>query len=152
MVRLAAATGLVLGLVTIAVYRLPRAEAADLGPSLHWLAPVVSSELEVERGPVLVTVEYHIDPAQAEEFARAAAGLRSIRRRDGAVNWGLFQDLADPSRWVETFVVDTWAEHLRQHERVTVEDRHVEDAVRAFQVGGEPPIVKHHIAGDFQLR
>jgi MFS family permease len=145
-----AATGLVLGLVTIAVYRLPKTDATDLSPSLHWPAPVVSTELEAERGPVLVTVEYHIDPAQAEEFARVASGLRPIRRRDGAVNWGLFQDLADPSHWVETFVVETWAEHLRQHERVTIEDRHVEDAVRAFQVSGEPPLVKHHIAGDFQ--
>lgn len=147
-----AAFGLVAGLLTIAVYRLPKAEAADLSPSLHWPAPVVSAEPEVERGPVLVTVEYHIDPAKAEDFARTAFGLRAIRRRDGAVNWGLFQDLADPGRWVETFVVETWAEHLRQHERVTVEDRHVEEAVRAFQVGGEPPVVKHHIAGDFQGR
>jgi MFS family permease len=149
---IAAATGLVLGLVTIAVYQLPKTEAADLSPSLHWPAPVVSTEPEAERGPVLVTVEYHIDPAQVEEFAHAASGLRPIRRRDGAVSWGLFQDLADPSRWVETFVVETWAEHLRQHERVSVEDRHVEDAVRAFQIGGKPPVVKHHIAGDFQQR
>jgi MFS family permease len=145
---IAAATGLALGLVTIAVYRLAKTEAADLSPSLHWPAPVISTEPEAERGPVLVTVEYHIDPARAEEFARVASELRPIRRRDGAVNWGLFQDLADPSRWVETFVVETWAEHLRQHERVTVEDRHVEDAVRAFQIGGEPPVVKHHIARD----
>jgi MFS family permease len=127
-----AAFGLLGGLLTIAVYRLPKVEAADLSPSLHWPDPVVSAVPETERGP--------------------AFGLRAIRRRDGAVNWGLFQDLADPSRWVETFVVETWAEHLRQHERITVEDRHVEEAVRAFQVGGEMPVVKHHIAGDFRGR
>src|SRR5207302_2922767 len=123
-----AASGLVVGLLTIPVYRLPKAEGGALSPSLHWPAPVVSTEPEAERGPVLVTVEYHIEPAKAEDFARTALGLRAIRRRDGAVNWGLFQDLADPSRWVETFVVETWAEHLRQHERITVEDRHVEEA------------------------
>src|SRR5262249_43579327 len=67
---IAAATGLVQGLVTIAVYRLPKAEAADLSPSMQWPAPVVSTEPEAERGPVLVTVAYHIDPAQGEEFAR----------------------------------------------------------------------------------
>jgi hypothetical protein len=78
--------------------------------------------------------------------------LRAIRRRDGAVHWGLFQDFADPSCWVETFVLETWAEHLRQHERVTVGDRRVDEAVRTFQVGGEPPVVKHHIAGDLQER
>jgi MFS family permease len=146
----AAAAGLVVGLATIAAYRLPKVEAVDLSPSLHWPAPVVSAELEAERGPVLVTVEYHIDPAKAGDFAHAASALRHIRERDGAVSWGLFQDLADPSRWIETFVLETWAEHLRQHERITVEDRHVEDTVRAFQVNGEPAIVKHHIAGDFE--
>jgi MFS family permease len=87
---IAAATGLGLGLVTIAVYRLPKAEAIDLSPSLHWPAPVVATEPEAARGPVLVTVEYHIDPAKAKAFARAASGLRPIRQRDGAVNWGLF--------------------------------------------------------------
>jgi MFS family permease len=130
-----AAGGLMLGLLSIAVYRLPESEA----------------EPEEARGPVLVTVEYHIDPARAEDFARTAYGLRAIRRRDGAVHrGGLFQDLANPARWLETFVVETWTEHLRQHARVTVEDRHVEDAVRAFQAGGEPPVVKHHVSGDFQ--
>jgi hypothetical protein len=142
----------VVGLLTIPAFRLPEGEAEDLSPSLHWPDPVVISEPEAERGPVLVTVEYHIDPARAEDFARTALGLRSIRRRDGAVNWGLYQDLAEPSRWVETFVVETWAEHLRQHERVTVEDRHVEEAVWAFQVDGERPVVKHLIAGDFESR
>src|SRR5207244_2011712 len=114
--------------------------------------PVVSTDPEVERGPVLVTVDYNIDATRAEDFTRIASELQAIRRRDGAVNWGLFQDIAEPGRWVETFVVETWAEHLRQHERVTVEDRRIEEAVRAFQMGGEPPIVKHHIAGDFQQR
>src|SRR5207244_10678100 len=141
--------GLVVGLVAVAGYRLPKAEAVDVSPSLHWPAPVVSTELEVECGPVLVTVEYHIDSGKAEDFARAAFGLRAIRRRDGAVHWGLFQDLADPSRWVESFVVDTWAEHLRQHERVTLEDRRAEEALGALQVRGEPPVVKHYIAPDF---
>ena len=141
--------GLLVGLAVSRGYPLTGREDRDLSPSMHWPNPVVSGEPEPERGPVLVTVEYHIDPAKAEDFARAASGLRPIRRRDGAVNWGLFQDLADPSRWVETFVVETWAEHLRQHERVTVEDQRVEEAVRAFQVGGEPPVVNHHIGGSF---
>jgi len=147
-----AALGLILGLGTIVVYRLPSVEPADLTPSMHWPEPRVSIEPEPERGPVLVTVEYRIDPAKSGEFARTAFGLRAIRRRDGAIRWGLFQDLADPSRWVETFVVETWVEHLRQHERVTVEDQRLEEEVRAFQVDGEAPMVKHYVAGDFDER
>ena len=48
--------------------------------------------------------------------------MRSVerdRRRSGAEQWGLFRDLADTDRFVETFVVGTWGEHLRQHERRT---------------------------------
>jgi Transmembrane secretion effector len=55
-------------------------------------------------------------------------GVRLQRLRDGAYRWGLYNDSAVPSRFVETFVVELWAEHLRQHERVTV-DRDIEKIV-----------------------
>ena len=41
------------------------------------------------------------------------------RRRSGAVEWDLYRDLADTDRFLETFTVRTWGEHLRQHERRT---------------------------------
>ena len=81
----------------------------------------------------------------ADEFVSAAHALGGIRKRDGARQWGLFCDLADPGRYVETFVVESWAEHLRQHARVTVADRAAEDRVEAFHVGEEPPVVSHLI-------
>jgi transmembrane secretion effector len=62
------------------------------------------------------------------------------------MRWGLFRDAADPERFVETFLVESWAEHLRQHERVTMADRATEDAVRAFHVGEDPPVVTHLVA------
>ena len=71
--------------------------------------------------------------------------LGRIRRRDGAIRWGLFSDTSNPSRYVETFVVESWAEHLRQHERVTVADRADEERARAFHMGETPPIVSHLI-------
>ena len=75
----------------------------------------------------------------------AAHELSRIRRRDGGRQWGLFRDLAEPARYIETFQVESWAEHLRQHERVTVADRAIEDRVRAFHVGGNPPAVSHFL-------
>jgi hypothetical protein len=82
----------------------------------------VSHEIEDDRGPVLVTVEYRIDPAKRRPFVAALDRLGRERRRDGAYRWGVFEDTADPSRFVETFLVDSWLEHLRQHERVTNAD------------------------------
>src|SRR5258708_24892316 len=79
-------------------------------------------ETDPDRGPVLVTVEYSIDPVDAAEFIAAMREMRRIRRRDGAVRWGLFEDAAKPGRYLESFLVQSWGEHLRQHERITVSD------------------------------
>jgi hypothetical protein len=61
------------------------------------------------------------------------------------MRWGLFQDTADPSRYFEIFAAESWAEHLRQHERVTIADREIENYVRSFHVGGTPPTTSHLI-------
>lgn len=57
----------------------------------------------------------------------------------------MFYDTADPSRYLETFVVESWAEHLRQHERVTVAERATQERASAFQISEMPPIVSHLI-------
>jgi MFS family permease len=118
----------------------------DTRPSQHWQEPNLVVERSEGHGPVLVTVEYSIDPARARDFARAMQGMRRIRRRDGAIRWGLFEDAATPGRYIETFVVESWAEHLRQYDRVTISDREVEAEAFAFHQGPEPPSVTHWIA------
>ena len=95
-----------------------------------------------------MTVEYRIDPERAKEFARAIRSVARARRRDGAIRWGLFHDTVDPARYLETFVLESWAEHLRQHERVTVADRGEEEYARSFHLGREAPMVSHFIAAD----
>ncbi|GFE68155.1 MFS transporter [Chroococcus sp. FPU101] len=133
-----AAVGLIAGLPLAWRYRLTTGGKSDLTPSLHWTEPQVMIELNPEQGPVLVTVEYRINPNDAEEFTKAIHQLRLIRLRDGAIRWGVFQDITDASRFVETFVVESWLEHLRQHERFTKSDRLIQQQVRAFHQGGIP--------------
>lgn len=116
----------------------------DLTPSMHWPAPVLAEAVDGDAGPVLVSIEYRIDPQDCEAFVAALTRLARIRRRDGAYSWGVFQDTAHADRFVETFLVDSWLEHLRQHERVTHADRTVEDRVGSFT--REAPRVTHYIA------
>jgi quinol monooxygenase YgiN len=92
-----------------------------------------------------VTIEYRIDPERSAEFAEAMRELGRTRRRDGALRWGLFEDVAEPGRYVENFIVESWAEHLRQHERATVADREAEERVRAFHVDEQPPAAAHFL-------
>jgi hypothetical protein len=126
-------------------FPLGKAAALDLNPSMHWPAPLVDSEPGLDSGPVLVTIEYRIDPARLQEFALAMQAMRRIRRRDGAISWGMYEDAAIPGAVVESFVVESWLEHLRQHDRATKADREHQDAARAFHIGDAPPIVRHLI-------
>jgi len=107
--------------------KLQTAAGIDLAPSMHWPAPVVSGEIDDDVGPVLVTVEYLIVAKSRKSFLTAIERLATQRRRDGAYAWSIFEDAAERGRFVETFLVESWLEHLRQHERVTKADRILED-------------------------
>lgn len=118
-------------------------EKLDLTPSNHWHGHVLANEPAPDDGPILITIEYHIDPADAVAFKAAMYHLRQTRLRDGAFRCSVFVDLDDATLYRETFLVGSWAEHLRQHERATVEDQRIEQAVLAFHRGPEPPVIRH---------
>ena len=121
---------------------LPLPEATvDVTAWNHWRMPAID-EAEKLGGPVLVSVEYDVIPERAEEFIRAMHQYSRIRRRDGASRWGIFRDVEDGERFVESFIVASWAEHLRQHERLTQGDRALEEQLRSY-VRNEPKV--HHM-------
>jgi MFS family permease len=144
---LAAAASFGLGLLAVARWRLQGIATLDLSPSVR-PEPVTVIDPEPDDGPVLVLIRYRIDPSRSEEFAAAMRAMRRVRRRDGAYRWGVFEDVADPGCFVETYVVRSWAEHLRQHERFTAEDLAVRDRIRSFHIGEDPPAVSHFIHPD----
>jgi MFS family permease len=115
----------------------------DLRVWNHWGGAVARLDHEPQEGPVLVTVEYRIERQQAQAFVEAMHRYERIRRRDGAVRWGIFVDAQDPDRYLETFVVHSWGEHLRQHARFTAADREVEERVGRYT--RQPPTVTHFI-------
>ena len=138
-----AAGGLVGGVALARRWPLAAAESADLTPAGAWSDPNVDIEPRPDDGPVLVTVEYEIDTGDAERFVDAMEELRRVRRRDGALRWNLYADLERPGVYLETFLVDSWSEHLRQHERLTVADLEVTKLTRSFHRGERPPEVRH---------
>lgn len=145
-VALTAASGvLVVGLSATARFRLTVWEGLDLSPSDHWRDPVVSGAVSPEDGPVLITVEYRVASDDAEGFAAAMQRVGQLRRRDGSLTWGLYRDTADPERYLETFVSESWGEHMRQHARATMADRRIEAQARRLHMGDEPPRVSHLI-------
>jgi MFS family permease len=140
-----AAAGAIIAVPLTWRWKLQTGAAVDLTPSMHWPAPVLTHDVESDRGPVLVTVEYRIDPHDRQPFLSALEKLGQERRRDGAYAWGVFEDAAEEGRILETFLVESWLEHLRQHERVTNADRLVQDAAQRFHTAGIPKVT-HLIA------
>ena len=140
------AAGLVLGLAAVRRWPLDVATTLDLTPSMHWPEPHVDIMPQLDHGPVLVQVEYQIDQARADAFIAAIRALADVRRRDGAIEWDVFGDPSQPGRYVEIFMVESWVEHLRQHERVMMADQATQDRVRQFHTPLDPPAVSHLVA------
>jgi hypothetical protein len=118
----------------------------DLTPSGHWPGPRVAITPDLEDGPVLVTIEYRVPAEQTGSFLAVMDEMRRFRRREGAIRWDLFRDLGDPDRYLETFLVVSWGEHLRQHARVTVDDQALEARRDSFLQPGVAPVSAHLLA------
>jgi MFS family permease len=127
-------------------YRVTAGERIDLSPSREWTLAPLMTRPGMEVGPVLVSIEYRIDPGKAPDFIRAMGPMKAIRRKYGAIRWNLFRDVADPGRYRESFTVESWAEHLRQHDRFTISDIAILERVYSFNLEGRPTKVDHFIA------
>lgn len=129
--------------VLVLFARLPDS-TADLSPWNHWRMPVLvkGDEADLQHGPVLVTVEYSVSPDRQAKFAKEIEKYGRVRRRNGAYRWGIFHDTEVADRYLEIFLVNSWAEHLRQHERQTQADHQLEQALRRC-LAGDPKV--HHL-------
>ena len=131
------------------VFRLPNT-AVDLSTWNHWVKPTMLEEPEPGQGPVFVTIKYVIDPAKAPEFLHQIHKYQRVRRRDGATRWDVFFDTEAPNVYLETFLVDSWAEHQRQHDRFTLADRELEKRVQSYAL--ERIEVKHYLHAQKERR
>jgi len=118
----------------------------DFTPAATRQLPEPVVPIAADDGPVMVTIEYLIDPARAAEFAAVMERTRQARLRQGALSWGLFRDAMHVSRYIEYFVDENWVEHQRRLDRFTAHDAELRDQRRAFHIGAEPPELKRYVA------
>lgn len=138
-----AAIGQAVAILLALRWPLPKDSITDLAPSNHWAEPVVATPLTNDRGPVLIEIEYRIAPEQQAAFTATLRKFSGTRYRDGAIRWDVWEDVAEPGRVVEEFVVESWIEHQRQHARVTHSDALDQEFLNAFHIGDQPPVVRH---------
>ena len=139
------------GLVAVALVfhrvKLPTGEA-DLQASNHWPEPMLAEPVAHDRGPVLVQIEYRIAKPDLPAFLYAMRHVAQERRRDGAYAWGVSEHTGQPGLVLEWFLVESWAEHLRQHQRVSKADADLQGEALRYHQGPGKPVVHHYLALD----
>jgi predicted MFS family arabinose efflux permease/quinol monooxygenase YgiN len=118
---------------------LPRPEAP---------APGLTGLLHAESGRVLEAVHYRVDPADRDAFLAAMREVRQVRLRAGAIVWRLYEDVAQPDRWMELWAMESWTEHLREATRLDEADRAALARAATMHRGDEPPEASRHLNVD----
>jgi Transmembrane secretion effector len=111
-------------------------------PAGDWPQPRLAGD-GTPGGPVMVSVEYLALSGREADLLAALRDARFSRRRTGASSWRVWQDSAKPGLVLEEFVVASWPEHLRQHDRVTGRDQQRYAAIQALTDPAQPPKVTH---------
>jgi hypothetical protein len=113
--------------------RVTLAEEADVTPGARLPDLAIALEPMPDDGPVLIQIEYTIDAENRAAFFKAIHTVEATRRRNGAGSWRVFRDLEHEGRYVERYVLDSWAEYVRLRSRMTMADRRVQDEVAQLQ-------------------
>jgi quinol monooxygenase YgiN len=118
----------------------------DLTPTDRIKSPDTALDIAPDAGPVIVTIEYRIAPENAPAFLSVMQESRRSRLRQGVLSWELLRDTADPDVYVEHFIDETWADHLRRFDRMTEADVGLRERRLAFHVGERPPLIQRRVA------
>lgn len=140
-----AAAGMFIASTTVFRWRLDKDPDLNLDASSGSEA-IPAIDIHHDRGPVMVSYEYLIHADDARQFIVCMQDMRRVRRRGGAINWCVYEDILQPGIFVETFVVASWMEHLRQQDRYTMNDQKIQRRVYAFHQGEKHPEVRYLVA------
>jgi hypothetical protein len=147
--------------VAVAFYISAAAVAATL--ALGWLLPLPSSDdedtsavvigadpevgmaLTMRSGPVVIEVEYDVDPEQAREFYGVMMQMERVRKRIGGFDWSISRDIANPAIWIERYHCPTWGDYLRMRDRYTQVEFDIQEQADGFNRSGEDRRVRRRL-------
>jgi MFS family permease len=145
------ASGIALGLMPLLGFILPLPESteADVAPFELANEPEVALALTQKSGPVVIEIDYDVDPAQARDFYDAMLKVQRTRLRNGGFNWSLSRDIADPALWTERYQCPTWGDYLHMRGRFTLADKEAQEQARSFNREGSALRVRRRLERPF---
>ena len=121
---------------------------SDVMPGAQLPELTITGEPLPDDGPVLIQIEYRIDASNRNGFVRAIRRVGPTRRRNGATSWRVYRDLGEEDRYVERYVIASWAEYVRLRSRMTMTDSRLQAQVEQLQRPGVPIRVSRLIGLD----
>jgi hypothetical protein len=118
--------------------RMPSTDGANTDPVDALAEPEVNLLISSRSGPIVVEVEYRVNPDKARAFYTVMLQVQATRQRNGAYGWSIARDIADPEIWVERYHCPTWLDYLRQRNRSTQSERDLHLKAIGFHLGPEP--------------
>ena len=128
---------------------LPRSGEDDVTAVALDGAPEVGLGITMRSGPVVIEVEYRVDPERARDFYQAMIQLQKVRLRNGGFDWSIARDIADPALWTERYHCPTWGDYLRMRDHYTQGDIDVHEVAAAFNESGDAPLVRRRLERPF---
>jgi MFS family permease len=124
---------------------------ADVMPGAQLPELTITGEPLPDDGPVLIQIEYRVDAPNRHAFLRAMRHVGPTRRRNGATSWRVYRDLGDEDRYLERYVIASWAEYVRLRSRMTMADSRLQEQVAQLQRPGVPIRVSRLIGVDMAI-
>jgi MFS family permease len=98
--------------------------------------PEVALAITARSGPIVIEIDYRVDPAAARQFYDVMLKMQRTRLRNGAFDWSLSRDIGDPALWTERYHCPTWGDYLRLRSRFTQSDLELQGLADAFHTAG----------------
>ncbi len=139
----------IFGLIALAAIRKHRIDGyagEDLSPVCPIERPHPARDIDPDEGPVMISMEYHVNKGHSEEFKKLMAKTRRSRLKQGALSWSLFEDAEHAGKFLEYFVFETWADYLRRFDRFTADDLAMQEERHRFHIDSSPPKATRRIA------
>jgi MFS family permease len=141
---------LMLGTAALGLWlKMPQDDVSNAEAEDSLAEPEVNMAITHRSGPIVVELEYRISAEEARTFHSLMQQVQLTRQRNGAYDWSISRDIAEPERWTERFSCPTWLDYLRQRNRATQAEREVQDKARALHMGPEPVRVRRMLERPF---
>jgi MFS family permease len=127
------------------VLPMPTVSPAETEPVELGREPEVALALTLRSGPVVIEVDYEVEPSRARQFYDTMLKLQRARQRNGAFDWSLSRDIADPAGWTERYMCPTWGDYLRLRSRFTHSDRALQEEAKSFHRTGDALRVRRRL-------